>query len=99
MFDEIGDFEPWFHRNFTRVSAPFRFGDVLDAYGTGVFGAGVTRSEKSKEMLSELARLNLKELDEGLSPEEQAEQTRLRGILVTAAYVLKEPPDDPHPGA
>lgn len=29
LFDEIGDFEPWFHRNFTRVSAPFRFGDVL----------------------------------------------------------------------
>src|SRR5262249_27999345 len=28
-----------------------RYGNVLDAYGTGVFGRGVTRSEESKEKL------------------------------------------------
>lgn len=75
-----------------------RFGDVLDAYGTGAFGEGVTRSEHSKEMLRTLARLNLKELEDGLSPDEQAEQARLRGVLGTHAYQLPalEPGHDPH---
>ncbi|HEU4406898.1 MAG TPA: AAA family ATPase [Polyangiaceae bacterium] len=60
-----------------------RFGTVLDAYGTGVFGQGVTRSETSKQMLHRLTELNQKELDDGLSPEEQAEQERLRRVLPT----------------
>jgi hypothetical protein len=29
VFAEIGDFEPWFQRNFVRVAAPFRFGDLM----------------------------------------------------------------------
>ena len=54
-----------------------RHGNVLEAYGTEVFGRGVTRSEESKKMLRRLAELNRKELDEGLSAEEQ-EGARVR---------------------
>lgn len=55
------------------------FGDVLDAYGTKVFGEEVTRSESAKERLDELARLNLKELSEtGLTAAEQRRQQELR---------------------
>lgn len=34
------------------------YGNILDAYGTGVFGENVTRSKKSTLLLEELARLN-----------------------------------------
>lgn len=67
-----------------------RYGNVLDAYSTGAFGWGVTRSAKSERMLDRLAVLNLKELEEGLSPEEQREQQRLRAILPTTAPILHE---------
>jgi hypothetical protein len=62
-----------------------RYGNVLDAYGTGVFGQGVTRSEASKVLLQRLAELNARELDEELTPEEQAEQEHLRRILPTGS--------------
>lgn len=62
-----------------------RNGNVLEAYGTGVFGHGVTRSEQSKLLLKRLTELNAKELDEELSAEEQAEQADLRAILPTNA--------------
>jgi nucleoside phosphorylase len=64
-----------------------RYGNALDAYGTGAFGEGVDRSERSKEMLSRLAVLNTKELREGLTPTEQEEQTRLRSVLPTGSNV------------
>jgi tetratricopeptide (TPR) repeat protein len=62
-----------------------RYGNVLEAFGTGVFGRGVTRSDKSKEMLDRLVALNRKEVEDGLSPAEEAEQEHLRAILPMAA--------------
>jgi nucleoside phosphorylase/energy-coupling factor transporter ATP-binding protein EcfA2 len=67
-----------------------RNGNVLDAYGTGVFGHGVTRSEESKAMLRRLAELNAKEMDEALTSDEQAEQEALRAVLPTRASVVTE---------
>ncbi len=64
------------------------FGDILDAYGTGLFGQGITRSLKSRKHLERLAQLNLKEINEGLSDREEGEQARLRGALPTAAHAL-----------
>jgi predicted ATPase len=64
------------------------YGDILDAYGTGIFGQGITRSPKSREHLERLAHLNVKEINEGLSDQEEEEQERLRAALPTAAYVL-----------
>jgi len=66
-----------------------RNGNVLEAYGTGVFGHGVTRSEESRFMLRRLAELNDKELDGALTPEEQAEQEALRAVLPTRASVTE----------
>jgi len=62
------------------------YGDVLDAYSTGVFGPGVTRSDVGKQRLERLAELNVKELfGEGLTPEERDEQRILREETPTAA--------------
>jgi hypothetical protein len=64
------------------------YGNVLDAYSTGVFGDVSTRSPEALEKLERLAILNQKELAEGLSGEERAEQQRLREQLPTAASAL-----------
>ncbi len=60
-----------------------RHGNVLDAYSTGVFGRGVTRSDESKKRLARLAELDRQELASGLSPEEQQEQLDLRASMPT----------------
>ncbi|HYO70192.1 MAG TPA: AAA family ATPase [Archangium sp.] len=59
-----------------------KYGNVLDAYGTGVFGR-ITRSEEGKRLLEQLAELNRKELEQGLSEQEEQEQERLRAIFPT----------------
>src|SRR5690606_5433604 len=57
------------------------YGNILEAYSTNAFGSGVTRSEKSLAMLERLAALNQKELREGLSEAELAEQEELRAVF------------------
>ena len=56
-------------------------GDILDAYGTDLFGEDVTRSEQSKEKLERLARLNRKRLTIPLSPNEQRDLEWLRATM------------------
>ena len=56
-------------------------GDILDAYGTDLFGEEVTRSEHSKEKLQKLARLNRKRLNTPLSSTEQRELEQLRATM------------------
>ena len=56
-------------------------GNILDAYGTDLFGDGVTRSERSKERLAQLAHLNRKRLRSSLSREEQQELEQLRASM------------------
>jgi hypothetical protein len=72
-----------------------RYGNVLDAYGTGVFGEGITRSDSGQEMLEQLAELNTQELLGSLSEAEKHRQAELREILPTAASVTT--PHDPAP--
>jgi len=67
------------------------YGNVLDAYGTGVFGDISTRSEDALDQLERLAVLNQKELAEGLSAEERAEQQTLRARTPTSASALPAP--------
>jgi hypothetical protein len=62
------------------------YGNVLEAYGTGIFGADVTRSQEGALRLHRLAELNVKEIDQGLTPDEEAEQDRLRAAMPTAAH-------------
>jgi len=61
------------------------YGDILDAYSTDAFGAGVTRSRGAHMMQERLAALNVKELNQGLSAGERAEQNRLRATFPTSA--------------
>jgi len=62
------------------------YGNVLDAYGTELFGEDVIRSETSKAMMERLAELNFKEMNKGLTKKEKVEQARLRAMMPTTAY-------------
>jgi predicted ATPase len=65
------------------------YGNVLDAYGTEVFGESVTSSDRSRDLRERLAELNVKELRDGLTDQERAEQLRLRQTLPTDAGTLE----------
>ncbi len=62
------------------------YGNILDAYGTELFGVDVTRSEDSKKLWLRLAKLNRKELYGKLTDEEGKEQEKLRAILPTSPH-------------
>lgn len=57
------------------------YGTVLDAYRTSAFDADATRSDAARELLDELASLNVKEIAEGLDDTERQRQEELRTIL------------------
>jgi energy-coupling factor transporter ATP-binding protein EcfA2 len=61
------------------------YGSILEAYGTGAFGDGATRSPASLAKMQRLAELNVKELEQPLTPEETRERDELRAILPTAS--------------
>ena len=56
-------------------------GNILDAYGTELFGEEVTRSAQSKAKLAQLAQLNRKRLRRTLSSSEQRELEQLREAM------------------
>ena len=64
------------------------YGNVLDAYGTEMFGADVTRSEESKQHLRRLAELNQKELYGQLTEDERKLQENLRAMMPTTAHSI-----------
>jgi energy-coupling factor transporter ATP-binding protein EcfA2 len=57
------------------------YGNVLDAYGTEVFGEGITRSEQSKHNLARLAKLNQKAKHETLTETEEEERQKLKAMM------------------
>ncbi len=59
------------------------YGNILDAYGTELFGEDTTSSEKTTELLERLARLNKKSIQGSISDEERAEREQLLSILPT----------------
>ncbi len=63
------------------------YGNVLEAYGTELFGQDVTRSDAAKAKLRRLAELNRKELNQSLTAEEKTEQDALRANFPTAAAI------------
>lgn len=65
-----------------------RYGNVLDAYSTGQFGADVTRSEGGRILLRRLAELNSLELERDLTEEELTEQSNLRAMFPTSPHLL-----------
>lgn len=64
------------------------YGDVLDAYGTELFGVEITRSEIGQQKLNRLAILNQKSRRGELSEPEKAELISLRAALPTAGATL-----------
>ena len=62
------------------------YGNVLDAYSTELFGEDVSQSEYAQEKLDRLARLNQKELHDGLNQNERKEQKELRSTFPTSSF-------------
>jgi predicted ATP-binding protein involved in virulence len=59
------------------------FGNILDAYGTELFGESPVRSAKSKEKLARLGRLSMLAALGKISNEEEQERKDLQKILTT----------------
>lgn len=59
------------------------FGNVLDAYGTEIFGKNVSISESSNDDLIRLAELNIKSVRGEINQIEQSELQRLKNIFPT----------------
>lgn len=66
--------------------ARVRYGDLLDAFDTGAFGEGVTRSEESRRKLERLAELNTTELQRPLTDAERVELRELRHVMPSSAF-------------
>jgi len=59
------------------------YGNILDAYGTEVFGENVSISEEANEMLNRLSELNVKSMMGLIEDKETEELQKLRAILPT----------------
>lgn len=59
------------------------FGDVLEAYGTELFGSDIGRSEVGQNKLSRLAELNQKSRRQNLTATEKKELVSLRAAMPT----------------
>jgi predicted ATP-binding protein involved in virulence len=62
-------------------------GNILDAYGTEVFGKSPVRSEKSNEKLKRLGRLNMLSALGKINTQEEKERLELQQILTTDAPI------------
>lgn len=56
------------------------YGDLLDAYGTELFGKNITQSQSGQELTEKLATLNMKSFKTKLSDQEQKELESLKNI-------------------
>jgi mannose/fructose/N-acetylgalactosamine-specific phosphotransferase system component IIB len=65
------------------------YGNVLDAYGTEVFGENVSISEDSNEMLNRLSELNVKSMMGLIEDEENKELQKLRATFPTENKIKK----------
>lgn len=59
------------------------YGNVLDAYGTEVFGENITSSDRATEMRQRLAQLSKKSMKGTISAEESQELQQIKSILPT----------------
>lgn len=63
------------------------YGNVLDAYGTEVFGTNVTISEESVKKQEDLVKLSKKRMLDDISPEEEEKLQDLKKIFSTDAPI------------
>ncbi|MBL8000927.1 MAG: AAA family ATPase [Flavobacteriales bacterium] len=57
------------------------YGNILDAYGTELFGTGIERGEPGVAFMEELAELNMKALRSGLNKEEEQRHAYLQSMF------------------
>jgi energy-coupling factor transporter ATP-binding protein EcfA2 len=67
------------------------YGDVMDAFGTELFGRNILRSAAGSEKMQRLAVLNRAALDRSLTVDEKAERRSLRAIFPALAGSLDRP--------
>jgi hypothetical protein len=65
------------------------YGNVLDAYGTEVFGKDVSISKESDEKLTELAELNIKSIFSQVTPDEKLKIEELKSFFPSESTLLK----------
>lgn len=65
------------------------YGDILEALSSGAFGEEVGRSDTGQVKLEQLARLNVKALREGLTPQEQERRNELQEIFGGNANLME----------
>ena len=63
------------------------YGNILDAYGTEVFGGGVSISEDSIHKQEEMVRLSKKKMFDAISPEEEEKLDELKKVFTTDAPI------------
>ena len=64
------------------------YGDLLDAFGTELFGRNVTQSKSGQKLTEKLAQLNLKSFKQKLSAEEKRELEHLKSITSNFSDVV-----------
>jgi len=79
-----GDDQRSFGRITGRELEQLLYGDILDAYGTELFGTDIGRSEAGQKRLRRLAELNQKSRTSRLNASEKQELNDLRACLPTA---------------
>ncbi len=65
------------------------YGNILDAYGTEVFGENVSISQDSNKMLNRLAELNVKSMMGQITDQENTELQELRAKFPTETKIKK----------
>jgi len=63
------------------------YGNILDAYGTEVFGEDVSISQESVEKQEELVKLNKKKMLDAISPTEEKKLKDLKKVFITDAQI------------
>jgi AAA15 family ATPase/GTPase len=66
------------------------FGNILDAYGTDVFGSDVTISQAANDMRNQLADLNIKSITGKISEKEAAKLDELKAIFPTEKLEIEK---------
>ena len=66
------------------------YGDLLDAYGTELFGRNITQSQSGQQMTERLAQLNLKSFKQKISASELAELNHLKSITGNFSDVISK---------
>ncbi|WP_158861247.1 AAA family ATPase [Lunatibacter salilacus] len=66
------------------------FGDLLDAYGTELFGKNITQSQSGQDLTEKLAQLNLKSFKQKLTSMEQEELEHLKTITSNFSDVVSK---------